>query len=265
MFAPAERRRGASRAGTSFGKGGTSSVARSPPRCRAVLQAGFYCIGGISHPTAITLTAISMVAAMLAAWSTFRLWPRRLHLSPASLTPIVELAYNSAAVRMEVFDRAYDLPGRRKLELLPRAELAAYIRRFIRFKAATDGRISRGIEPIPSPPNTSPRPASDSYRAWWQPSDSKRTNQLHRDDLFRVELAHRLCRTPPPVAGCLHLVVHIRRQAERPVAPVISGDVRSTTSTLQCDPVRVVDLATNAPPPLGVLSPPTTATRPARG
>lgn len=52
----------------------------------------------------------------------------------------------------EVFDRAYGLPVRRKLELLPRAELAAYIRRFIRFKAATDGRVRRGIEPVPNPP-----------------------------------------------------------------------------------------------------------------
>lgn len=196
----------------------------------------------------IWLAVVGGVAVLLAAWGTFRLWPRTLQLSPArSLTPVVELAANTASVRVpgrllvadvvtfddelfaylmfghlrglvardgcrawltyerkenalvyvirlgppndllaavpylfrlqtitrigqvsyrwvipdvisryeaqsEVFDRAYDLPARRKLELLPRAELAAYIRRFIRFKAATDGRISRGIEPIPSPP-----------------------------------------------------------------------------------------------------------------
>lgn len=52
-----------------------------------------------------------------------------------------------------VFDQAYEMPARRRLEQLPRAELAAYIRRFIRFKAATDGRISRGIEPVPQPPD----------------------------------------------------------------------------------------------------------------
>lgn len=51
-----------------------------------------------------------------------------------------------------VFDSAYNLPARRQLELLPRGELVAYIRRFIRFKAATDGRIRRGIEPVPQPP-----------------------------------------------------------------------------------------------------------------
>ena len=192
--------------------------------------------------------AIGTVAVLLAAWSAFRLWPRRLQLSHARpLTPVVELAGNTAAVRVpgrvlvadvatfddevlayimfghlrglvtrdgcrawltyeregrviayvirlaprndllsalpylsslqettrfiqvsyrwviqdvtsryeaqsQVFDRAYHLPTRRKLELLPRATLAAYIRRFIRFKAATDGRITRGIEPIPTPP-----------------------------------------------------------------------------------------------------------------
>ncbi|MBI4907856.1 MAG: hypothetical protein HY820_29800 [Acidobacteria bacterium] len=53
----------------------------------------------------------------------------------------------------QVFDTAYNLPARKKLETVPRAELVAYIRRFIRFKAATDGRIRRGIEPIPHPPS----------------------------------------------------------------------------------------------------------------
>jgi hypothetical protein len=52
-----------------------------------------------------------------------------------------------------IFDRAYDLPVRRKLSVVPRAELAAYVRRFIRFKATTDGRIRRGIEPVPRPPD----------------------------------------------------------------------------------------------------------------
>lgn len=187
-------------------------------------------------------------AVLLAAWGTFRLWPRRLSLSPARpLTPVVELTASAAVVTVParslvadvaafddellaylmfghlrslvardgcrawltyerqgkvlayvirlgpkddvltavpylarlqaitgirqfsyrwvipevisryeaqswIFDKAYDLPRRRKLELLPRAELAAYIRRFIRFKAATDGRISRGMEPIPGAP-----------------------------------------------------------------------------------------------------------------
>lgn len=51
-----------------------------------------------------------------------------------------------------ILDGAYALPARKKLERLPRAELAASMRRFIRYKAATDGRIRRRIEPIPRPP-----------------------------------------------------------------------------------------------------------------
>lgn len=45
----------------------------------------------------------------------------------------------------DVFQRAYSLPIGRRLEHLPRAELIAYIRRFIRFKAMTDGRVRSGI------------------------------------------------------------------------------------------------------------------------
>jgi hypothetical protein len=52
-----------------------------------------------------------------------------------------------------IFDKAYAMPARRKLERLPRSELVGYIRRFIRFKASTDPRIRRRIEPIPSPPD----------------------------------------------------------------------------------------------------------------
>jgi len=66
------------------------------------------------------------------------------------VTPQVSSHYESQS---QTFDRAYNLPARRKIELLPRPELVAYVRRFIRFKAATDGRIQRGIEPIPVPPS----------------------------------------------------------------------------------------------------------------
>jgi hypothetical protein len=53
----------------------------------------------------------------------------------------------------QIFDKAYDLRARKRLELLSRSELAAYIRRFIRYKASTDGRIVRRIEPVPRPPD----------------------------------------------------------------------------------------------------------------
>ena len=51
-----------------------------------------------------------------------------------------------------IFDTAYNIPARKRLELLPRSQLAAYVRRFIRFKAATDGRVRRRIDPIPHQP-----------------------------------------------------------------------------------------------------------------
>lgn len=52
----------------------------------------------------------------------------------------------------DTFDMAYGLPVKRRLERLSRQELSAYIRRFIQFKAATDGRVRRGDEGLPPPP-----------------------------------------------------------------------------------------------------------------
>lgn len=50
-----------------------------------------------------------------------------------------------------IFQSAYSATPLRKLEDLGRNELAAYIRRFVRFKSLTDPRIRRGIEPVPEP------------------------------------------------------------------------------------------------------------------
>jgi hypothetical protein len=50
-----------------------------------------------------------------------------------------------------VFDAAYNMPVKRKLEQLPRPAVAAYLRRFLRFKSNTDPRIRRKIEPVPEP------------------------------------------------------------------------------------------------------------------
>jgi len=195
------------------------------------------------------LAAIGAVAVLVSAWMTFRLWPRRLQLSPAKpLIPVVDLAASGTAVRVpgrilvadvatfddelfaylmfgglrglvvrdgrrawltyeregktiayvirlepqndllaalpylfrlkaiggislvsyrwvipevmlryqaqsQVFDMAYNLSARKKLELLPRSELVVYLRRFIRFKAATDGRVRGRIETAPRPPS----------------------------------------------------------------------------------------------------------------
>lgn len=65
--------------------------------------------------------------------------------------PAVISRYESQS---QIFDWAYNLPARKTLELLPRSELTAYIRRFIRFKATTDGRVRKGIEPIPRLPDS---------------------------------------------------------------------------------------------------------------
>ncbi|HYO81624.1 MAG TPA: hypothetical protein VES20_09495, partial [Bryobacteraceae bacterium] len=51
----------------------------------------------------------------------------------------------------ELFDSAYNLPVRRKLEQLPRTAVAKYLRRFIRFKSVTDPRIRRRLQPMPAP------------------------------------------------------------------------------------------------------------------
>jgi hypothetical protein len=48
-----------------------------------------------------------------------------------------------------VFQTAYNLAAGRKLENLSATELRTFLRRFIRFKSATDPRIRRDIEPVP--------------------------------------------------------------------------------------------------------------------
>ena len=55
--------------------------------------------------------------------------------------------------RTRLFRMAYDIPTRQKLESLPRPELIGYIRRWARFKSATDARTWRGVEPRPAPLN----------------------------------------------------------------------------------------------------------------
>jgi len=49
-----------------------------------------------------------------------------------------------------LFESAYNLPVKRKMESLTKPELRALVRRFIRFKSTTDLRVRKGIEPLPS-------------------------------------------------------------------------------------------------------------------
>ena len=48
-----------------------------------------------------------------------------------------------------LFSSAYNLPVRKKMEALSKLELAALLRRFIRFKSTTDPRVRRRLEPVP--------------------------------------------------------------------------------------------------------------------
>jgi hypothetical protein len=50
----------------------------------------------------------------------------------------------------KVFNSTYNLPVRRKMEDLSKAELRALLHRFIRFKSTTDPRVRKRIEPVPS-------------------------------------------------------------------------------------------------------------------
>jgi hypothetical protein len=52
-----------------------------------------------------------------------------------------------------LFRAAYDLPATGSLETMSRAQLIAFIRRWLRFKSATDPRIRNRISPMPSPLN----------------------------------------------------------------------------------------------------------------
>jgi len=52
-----------------------------------------------------------------------------------------------------VFDTAYNLPARPRFETIPRRQLVAYMKRFIRFKAETDARVRRGTESLARPPD----------------------------------------------------------------------------------------------------------------
>jgi len=70
--------------------------------------------------------------------------PRRWALVPASRVAGFEK-------QTHLFDAAYTLPVKQKLEELPQPALRSYLRRFIQFKSNTDPRVRRRIEPVPTP------------------------------------------------------------------------------------------------------------------
>ena len=62
-----------------------------------------------------------------------------------------ERRFTAAREQTKVFVAAYNQPVQRKMEDLPKGELQALLRRFLRFKSSTDPRIRRQIEPVPEP------------------------------------------------------------------------------------------------------------------
>lgn len=62
-----------------------------------------------------------------------------------------EECYEAMRDQTKLFVAAYNQPVQRKMEELPKAELQALLRRFLRFKSNTDPRIRRRIEPVPAP------------------------------------------------------------------------------------------------------------------
>ena len=51
----------------------------------------------------------------------------------------------------QLFRAAYNLPVRKKLETIPKKQLARYLQRFIRYKSVTDPRVRARLQPVPSP------------------------------------------------------------------------------------------------------------------
>ena len=52
-------------------------------------------------------------------------------------------------LQTHLFDSAYNLPVRKKLEQLPKKALSDHLQRFIRFKSNVDPRVRLGLEPVP--------------------------------------------------------------------------------------------------------------------
>ncbi|MEP7364031.1 MAG: hypothetical protein ABI972_12310 [Acidobacteriota bacterium] len=68
---------------------------------------------------------------------------------PLKLLTLPEAEASRFEKQTRLFDAAYNLPVKRKLEQLPAGELRTLMRRFIRFKSTTDPRIRAKLEPPP--------------------------------------------------------------------------------------------------------------------
>jgi hypothetical protein len=73
---------------------------------------------------------------------------RRIEVFDWSLVP--ERSLTDFRNQTRLFNSAYNLPVRRKMEDLSKPELRTLLRRFIRFKSTTDPRVRKRIEPVPA-------------------------------------------------------------------------------------------------------------------
>jgi hypothetical protein len=71
-----------------------------------------------------------------------------------SWTFLTEDALQRLRGQTSVFRMAYAMPAQKSLETMPKRQLLAFIRKWLRFKSATDPRIRRRIEPVPTPLNS---------------------------------------------------------------------------------------------------------------
>jgi hypothetical protein len=71
-----------------------------------------------------------------------------------SWTFLTEEALQRLRGQTSVFRMAYAMPAEESLETMPKRQLLAFIRKWLRFKSATDPRIRRRIEPVPTPLNS---------------------------------------------------------------------------------------------------------------
>jgi hypothetical protein len=59
--------------------------------------------------------------------------------------------FHSWERQTQLFRAAYNLPVRKKLETIPKKQLARYLQRFIRYKSVTDPRVRARLQPVPNP------------------------------------------------------------------------------------------------------------------
>lgn len=63
---------------------------------------------------------------------------------------VSQRALTGLRYQTRLFNSAYNLPVRRRMEDLSKSELRALLRRFIRYKSTTDPRVRKQIEPVPA-------------------------------------------------------------------------------------------------------------------